>query len=95
MAPDLISRVIPQIYRPEEYFQIRSLGFHDIIWTLYRYPAPDEKILKLAEIMDLYAITMPLDRLETGLARELRGDRGHRSRHGRRHRGRQDRKSVV
>lgn len=33
-------RVIPQIYAPESYEQVKALGYEQIIWTRYRYPGP-------------------------------------------------------
>jgi len=66
--PELRSNFIPQIYSPDEYRVARSLGFEDIIWTLYRMRIPEEEILRHLETLDLYALTMPVRRAETGLA---------------------------
>jgi glycerophosphoryl diester phosphodiesterase len=55
-------RFIPQIYNPGEYAAVRSLGFKDIIFTIYRYNKLDSIVLLNAQSMDLFALTMPADR---------------------------------
>ncbi|MDD5747424.1 MAG: glycerophosphodiester phosphodiesterase family protein, partial [Candidatus Omnitrophica bacterium] len=42
--PELTARYIPQIYRFEEYSPVRSLGYENIILTLYRSSYRDEEI---------------------------------------------------
>jgi glycerophosphoryl diester phosphodiesterase len=74
--PDFSKRFIPQIYQPEEYQAVREMGYRKIIWTLYRYPADSKNILEKAKKMDLYAITMPVDRVKNGLALELKKNLG-------------------
>lgn len=65
------NRFIPQIYQPEEYFYARKYGFKDIIWTLYKYPQDDDIVLEEVDHIDLYAVTMPRQRADRGLAKRL------------------------
>ena len=60
-------RFIPQIYNPSEYQKVNSIGYKDIIWTLYRYNKNNNKVIKFAKKMSLYAITMPRERAQTEL----------------------------
>jgi glycerophosphoryl diester phosphodiesterase len=71
--PRMLGRFIPQIYSPEEYPLVRSLGYDWIIWTLYKYPGGNEKVLAEVRKMDLFAVTMPEERAKSGLARKLDG----------------------
>lgn len=65
--PDLVSRFIPQIYHPDEYFPVRDLGYEKIIWTLYMYEGSNSDVLSLIRFMDLYGLTMSKARARTGL----------------------------
>lgn len=67
--PDLIDRFIPQIYQPGEYQLARSLGFEDVIWTLYRFGGDDRDVLSSLSSMDLYGLAMTKSRAERELAR--------------------------
>ncbi|MGB8602193.1 MAG: hypothetical protein WCD42_08355 [Rhizomicrobium sp.] len=60
--PAYINRFIPQIYFPHEYLPVRTLGYRDIIWTLYRYRWGGIFVLSNLRSMHLYAVTMPLKR---------------------------------
>ena len=51
------NRVIPQIYQPDEYNEVKKLGYKHIIWTLYRYPHSRRKVLRNVYKMDLFAVT--------------------------------------
>lgn len=60
-------QMIAQIYTPEQYFSARSLGYHDIIWTLYQMPPmPLEDLIEQAQDMELYALAMPRRLAERG-----------------------------
>ena len=71
--PQYIDRFIPQIYQPQELAKIQKLGFKRIIWTLYLYEGSNEQVIEEAQNMrgDLYAVTMPIARAESGLAISL------------------------
>lgn len=67
--PDLIDRFVPQLYQPSEYPVARSLGFKDVIWTLYRFDGDDAAVLRWLPLMDLYGLVMPEAEGRRGLAR--------------------------
>lgn len=67
----ILPRVIPQIYSIDEYDEVKALGFSNIIFTLYRINDSDEKILKDVLTKDLFAVTMPIERVKSGLAKKL------------------------
>lgn len=56
--PALKSQLIPQFYQPEEYQQLKDLGFKDLIWILYQYEGSKKSVFKLAQTMDLFALSM-------------------------------------
>ena len=67
-----VNRVIPQIYFPNEYQSTRKMGYKNIIWTLYRYSRFDSEVINAVEEMDLFAVTMPLDRVKRWLGKKLK-----------------------
>jgi len=69
--PEFRERIIPQIYQPEEYDAIKNMGYERIIWTLYRYDKTNEEILSNVKDMALFAVTMPKERVISGLAIDL------------------------
>lgn len=68
-------KFIPQIYTPSEYKKVKNIGYKDIIWTLYRYEKNNNKIIKFAKKMNLYAITMPKIRAQSELPELLKVNR--------------------
>jgi glycerophosphoryl diester phosphodiesterase len=73
IIPDPDRRLIPQIYQPEEYAEVKALGFQQLIWTLYRFNGGDEAVIaQVAEMQSPVAVTMPTQRAETGLALSLK-----------------------
>tara|TARA_R110000796_G_C14533100_1_gene432108 strand:- start:869 stop:1714 length:846 start_codon:yes stop_codon:yes gene_type:complete len=62
-APDMASRIIPQIYFPEEYQPVRALGYRDVILTAYRTQLGGADLASFADSHDLFALTVPLGRL--------------------------------
>lgn len=70
--PELMSRVIPQIYQPQEYTQTKRFGYEDIIWTLYLYASGSQAVIDTAKSMDLWAITMDINRAGQGLGQSLK-----------------------
>ncbi len=72
--PNAKSRVIPQLYQPENYEHLKNMGYENIIWTLYRYNGNNDSVMKWAEkFKGAIAITMPLTRASTNLATRLAG----------------------
>jgi hypothetical protein len=51
---------------------VKKLGFENIIFTLYLSPQSDLKITNLVDKEKFYAITMPLERVKSGLAMILK-----------------------
>ena len=41
--PEIIGRIIPQIYQYEEYLPVRAMGYSNIVLTLYRLPTYNDK----------------------------------------------------
>lgn len=70
--PELLNRIVPQIYHRREYSPVRSLGYSKIIYTLYRSTDSDADVVKFAKENTLFAVTMPILRLNRGLAKTLR-----------------------
>lgn len=62
MYPGINKRVIPQIYHPREYSEVKKMGFDDVILTLYRWDANMPYVVLRALFIDLYAVTMPIER---------------------------------
>jgi glycerophosphoryl diester phosphodiesterase len=69
--PQLISRVVPQIYQPDEYAAVKRAGYEKIIWTLYLFAGGTETVLETAQSMELWAVTIDTNRAGQGLGREL------------------------
>lgn len=69
--PQYVSRIIPQVYQPEEAAFVKSLGFQNIIWTLYRYPGNNAAVLDMVRSMGVYAVTMDTVRAARGLPLDL------------------------
>ncbi|HAN09525.1 MAG TPA: hypothetical protein DCP90_02815 [Clostridiales bacterium] len=70
--PDIIENIIPQIYSPSEYIEAQKCGFSNIILTLYTMTSTsNEEVYEFAKNNKLFAITMPEDRVQSGLAKRL------------------------
>jgi glycerophosphoryl diester phosphodiesterase len=70
-CPDMIDRVIPQIYAFEEYQPARDMGYRYIILTLYLKNYPDEPVLRFARSHKVFGITMWNERAMGELPRKL------------------------
>lgn len=55
---ELVPRFIPQIYRFKEYDDVRTMGYTDIILTLYGREYSDELTVSFSKSHKLYAVTM-------------------------------------
>lgn len=62
--PQLMSHIIPQIYRLYEYTPTRRLGFNNVILTLYQRDYNDKIVLDFVKRFPVAAITMPINRAE-------------------------------
>ncbi|MAT49968.1 MAG: hypothetical protein CMK32_02140 [Porticoccaceae bacterium] len=66
--PNAERRVIPQIYNPDSYYNVKEMGFEKIIWTLYRYDGTNKEVVERAKTFQgPIAITMPTNRAATEL----------------------------
>lgn len=61
----------PQVYNIDEYHYAKSLGFKDIIFTLYKVYLTDDEVVSFVKNNDVYAVTMAESRAKTGLTRKL------------------------
>jgi Glycerophosphoryl diester phosphodiesterase len=69
---EMLQRFYVQIYAFEEYSNIKRMGFEKIILTLYKASYSDEDIMKFVGDNDVYAVTMPVYRAESGLPMKLK-----------------------
>jgi len=77
--PDVTSRIIPQIYQPEEFINAVEIGYKDIIWTLYRYPYKYDPVKIMSQIRQWeeeygrkpFGIVMPVPVAEEGVAKDV------------------------
>jgi phosphoglycerol transferase len=70
--PNYINRFIPQIYDPINYEKVKNIWYNNIIWTLYKYPENNNTIIYYLKEMELYAITMPLERVYNWLWNKIK-----------------------
>jgi len=70
--PDLVDRIIPQIYDYDQWEKVKDLGFRDIIFTLYAMPDIDvTRIASFNKEHEIYAVTMPDYMAEKGYCSQL------------------------
>ena len=60
-----------QVYSIDEYYFAKSLGFKDIIYSMYQVYLTDSQVLSFAKNNKVYAITMAESRALSGLAQRL------------------------
>lgn len=61
--PEQMHQIVPQVYTPDEIAPARALGFPNIILTVYRCPLNRREILRRLDHEELFAITVPQERL--------------------------------
>ena len=73
--PAMTSRIIPQIYHPDEYEPVKAMGYKDIIFTAYRSKLPDDEIIAFMDQNEILALTVPVETVTDHLITEatLRG----------------------
>ncbi len=71
--PQIVAQIIPQIYQYDEYDAVRALGYERIILTLYKMTGAlnGTDIAKFVQAHQIYAVTMPVERVSSGLAKTL------------------------
>ena len=57
-APQLVSRIVPQVYAFSEFEPVRALGYKRIILALYRVEATDDEVVSWVAEHDVYAVSM-------------------------------------
>lgn len=72
--PDLVPRIIPQIYRFSQYPAARKAGFNAVILTLYTNSYPDAAVLAFVKRHPVAAVTMPDTRASSPLVARLRAE---------------------
>lgn len=71
-APELTDRIIPQIIHFREYGRVKSLGYNNIILTLYISNPTDIEVMDFVSRNEVFAVTMHKERaLQTDLALNL------------------------
>ncbi|MCI6610621.1 MAG: hypothetical protein MSH08_07755 [Ezakiella sp.] len=71
MAGNDKNRIIPQIYNFEEYEKVKSLGYGNIILTLYASNYSKSEVLEFASTHRLYGVTMSSENYYRGYAAPL------------------------
>lgn len=70
--PNLVSRIVPQIYDYDQWNDVEALGYTDIILTLYAMPDLNvEKLVSFVQDHSIYAVTMPDYLAEKGYCSQL------------------------
>jgi len=69
---DAEKRLIPQFTQPQHYHTVKALGFEQTIWTLFSFREDNTQVVKAAQSMQLFAITMPKARAQSGLAHMIK-----------------------
>ena len=64
--PEHRHRIVPQIYRPESYLEVRGLGYDHVVFSLYKTELSDRQVIDFAIANPLFGVTMPLRRAMEG-----------------------------
>ncbi len=64
--PEQLHRIVPQIYRPESYLEVRKLGYNQVVFSLYRTDLSNQQVIDFATTNSLLGVTMPLRRAIKG-----------------------------
>ena len=64
--PEHRHRIVPQIYRPESYLEVRELGYDHVVFSLYKTERSDRQVIDFAIANPLFGVTMPLRRAMEG-----------------------------
>ncbi|ALP37339.1 glycerophosphodiester phosphodiesterase [Paenibacillus sp. IHB B 3084] len=71
--PELLSRIVPQIYDEEMLRTLRSIyPYTSIIYTLYATEDTDDQIIRFVQQNDITAVTLPENRVSGTLVESLR-----------------------
>ncbi|PSW15857.1 hypothetical protein C9J01_02260 [Photobacterium rosenbergii] len=73
IIPDSNKRVIPQIYNPNEFSEVKEIGFESIILTLYKFNGSNRNVLYwLSRFDGKVGVTMPKHRAINGLSSKVK-----------------------
>jgi len=64
--PEHRHRIVPQIYHPESYLEVKELGYVHVIFTLYKTNLTDQQVVVFATEHPLFGVTMPARRAMEG-----------------------------
>jgi len=64
--PEHRRRIVPQIYRPESYLDVRKLGYDHVVLSLYRSDLPARQVIDFAIGNPLFGVTMSVRRAMEG-----------------------------
>ncbi|GAA4859276.1 hypothetical protein GCM10023310_43100 [Paenibacillus vulneris] len=71
--PELLNRVIPQIYNQGMLDDIKSIyDFHNIIYTLYMSPDTNEQVIEFVKKQNIKVITLPIQRADSKFLKDLK-----------------------
>jgi len=65
--PKQLHRIVPQIYRPESYLEVRRIGYDHVIFTLYKSDLSDQRVIDFATDNPLFGVTMPIRHAMEGI----------------------------
>lgn len=74
-APDLQTRIIAQVYCPEELPEVRALGFECVLFTIYRSDLGTAGIERFVRDGDLSGLAAPVEQVESGRFDRLLAER--------------------
>jgi len=60
--------IIPQVYKYKEYYEVKKLGYSNIILTLYKMKIDPKEVINFARNNSLFAVTMNERTTQSGLA---------------------------
>ncbi len=73
--PEIISQIIPQIYRIDEFIPVQGFGCSNIILNLATSEYTNDEILDFVKRHKVYAITIPVADIDVGLLNALKDEK--------------------
>ncbi|MEK8129788.1 phosphatidylinositol-specific phospholipase C/glycerophosphodiester phosphodiesterase family protein [Paenibacillus filicis] len=71
--PDLLNRIVPELYTPEMIRQVRSIyPFPSFLFSLYLSSLSHDEVLKEVRTLGVQALAMPFERAEAGWISSLK-----------------------
>ncbi|NLE01789.1 MAG: amidohydrolase [Fibrobacter sp.] len=69
--PAIVDKIIPQIYKFEEYEPVKNMGYDNIILTLYRMRVTDEEVVSFCQNNSLFGLTVSSQRANQEFLKKL------------------------